>query len=218
MFLIVCATEFEIQPLLKQCVPDDHWDYLVTGVGIVETTLALTRYFDAGKGVEVVINIGVAGAYVYDGNQKADLLEICIARRETLGDLGICHGDRIEPLADHLLHAAHYNLDPDLISQAECLLRAAQIVPRQGNFITVSGVSATQQRGAMLGTMYQGLCENMEGGAVARVCHEFKLPLLEMRAVSNLVEDRDMEQWKLGAASERIGTAAALVLKGLTGK
>lgn len=219
MFLIVCATEIEIQPLLNLCVRGSDWRDLVTGVGVLETSLALSRYLDTrGQDIDAVINIGVAGAYIYDGKRKADLLEICIAQREVLGDLGICYGDHIEPLAEQMLHAANYNLDPDLIAQAKILLQAEQIPVRCGKFVTVSGVSATQRRGEMLGSVHQGLCENMEGCAVARVCSEFKLPLLEMRAISNLVEDRDTDSWKLREACDRIGRATAIVLKGLIRK
>ncbi|MCK5069525.1 MAG: hypothetical protein KAR01_03255, partial [Desulfocapsa sp.] len=87
---------------------------------------------------------------------------------------------------------------------------------RRGNFVTVCGVSATVSRGAMLMRQYDGLCENMEGAAVARVCEEYNLPLLEMRTISNFVEERDLTRWKLHEACDEAGKAAAILLKGLT--
>lgn len=67
----------------------------------------------------------------------------------------------------------------------------------------------------MLRQRYDALCENMEGAAVARICEEYMLPLLEMRAVSNYVEDRDLTRWKLKEACDQAGKAAAMLLKGL---
>ena len=77
-------------------------------------------------------------------------------------------------------------------------------------------MSATVSRGAMLMRQYDGLCENMEGAAVARVCEEYNLPLLEMRTISNFVEERDLTRWKLHEACDEAGKAAAILLKGLT--
>jgi futalosine hydrolase len=221
MFLVVCATEFELQALLDQDpLIQGEWTSLVTGVGMVETTLKLTRFLE-GQGtnrerkVHAVLNFGVGGAYICDGKENVDLLEVCLADEEIFGDLGICYPDRMEPLAVHLLHRTHYNLDSDLLDRAETLLQENDLTVRRGNFVTVCGVSATACRGTMLARQYDGLCENMEGAAVARVCEEFDLPLLEMRTISNFVEERDIGRWKLREACDQAGKAAAILLKGL---
>lgn len=222
MILVVCATEFELQSLLDQQLPASvELATLVTGVGMVETTLSLTRFLekhrtDTDQKIDAVLNFGVGGAYLTDGEDNAELLEVCLALRETFGDLGVCFSDRIEPLAEHLLHKDHYTLDSELLNRAETFLRDQGSKVRRGNFVTVCGVSATASRGAMLMHQYDGLCENMEGAAVARVCEEFNLPLLEMRTISNFVEDRDLTRWKLHEACDEAGKAAAIILKGLT--
>ncbi|MEA3467424.1 MAG: futalosine hydrolase [Thermodesulfobacteriota bacterium] len=218
MFLVVCATEFELQPLLERVNPEKKgWMSLVTGVGMVETTLNLTRLLEQQpKKIHAVLNFGVAGAYKCDGREGAGLLEICLAEQEVFGDFGICHVDRIEPLAEHLVHRPSYVLDHDLLNRAETLLQENGLSAKRGNFVTVCGVSATERRGTMLGTQYDGLSENMEGAAVARVCEEFNLPLLEMRTISNFVEERDIQRWKLTEACAQAGKAAAILLKGLT--
>jgi futalosine hydrolase len=48
----------------------------------------------------------------------------------------------------------------------------------------------------------QGLCENMEGAAVAQVCARHGIPFGEVRGISNLVEDRDLSRWNLRAGAE----------------
>jgi futalosine hydrolase len=219
MFLIVCATEFELQPLLVDALPPDReeWTTLVTGVGMVETALSLTRFLERqGEKIHAVLNIGVGGAYIHHGEEGAALLEICLAEQEIFGDFGICHPDRIEPLAERLVKRSRYLLDADLLEKASTLLAENGLAVRHGNFVTVCGVSATASRGTMLARHYDALCENMEGAAVARVCEEYDLPLLEMRTISNFVEERDLTRWKLSEACEQAGKAGALLLKGLT--
>ncbi len=221
MFLVVCATEFELQSLLDQDGADpDGWMRLVTGVGMVETAFNLTRFLEgqSAKGdseIHAVLNFGVGGAYLGDGKENAALLDICLAEREVFGDMGICYPNRMEALAENLLHRSHYTLDSDLLNRAENLLQVNDFPVWLGNFVTVCGVSATASRGAMLMNQYDALCENMEGGAVARVCEAYNLPLLEMRAISNYVEDRDLGRWKLHEACDEAGRAAAILLKGL---
>ena len=56
----------------------------------------------------------------------------------------------------------------------------------------------------------------MEGAAAARVCQQFALPLLELRCISNLVEDRNLHNWRLREACVRCGEVAAAVVKGLS--
>ena len=99
--------------------------------------------------------------------------------------------------------------------EAEAVLAGGRMACRRGTFVTVSCVSGTSRRGDLLARQHQGLCENMEGAAAARVCREFGLPFLELRCVSNLVEERDLRKWRLREACDRCGEAAALLLQGL---
>jgi futalosine hydrolase len=54
----------------------------------------------------------------------------------------------------------------------------------------------------------------MEGAAVARVCKEFSLPCLEIRCISNMVEDRDQAKWQLQEACTQVGKAVATIAAG----
>ena len=224
MILAVAATEFEMSPLVQLLTgggekPASAWRTLITGVGPLETTLRLTRYLEScDVGIDCVVNFGVAGAYVSDlpdtgGN--AGLLDLCLAEQESFGDFGICFADRIEAFDVQLGGAVVFPLDQDLLSRAGEVLTRHEQAYRRGNFVTVAAASATRQRGAMLAARFNGLCENMEGAAVARVCAEFSLPVLELRAISNLVLDRDLSCWQMAAACERAAEAAALLIQEL---
>jgi len=95
------------------------------------------------------------------------------------------------------------------------VLEKNSISYHQGNFITVMSVSGTRQRGSLLQQKYNGLCENMEGASLARVCHEFRKPFVELRSISNYVEDRDLSRWNLEKACENAAYVASLVINEL---
>jgi len=216
MFLVTAATDAEMEAFRRACGPSAAYTSLVTGVGPVETAVRLTAFL-AGTPLPLagVMNFGVAGAYIPAARDNAALLDICLAEREVLGDLGICDGEEVKQLRGGAFEILDtFDLDTGLLHQAESTLAAASISYKRGVFTTVSCVSGTSKRGMMLARQHQALCENMEGAAAARACRQFGLPLLELRCISNLVEDRNLQNWQLHKACVRCGEVAALVVKG----
>lgn len=217
MYLITAATEFELAPFCQAVSTAVPFGTLVTGIGPVEaavqSALFLARHTGAITGV---LNIGVAGAYFRDQG-GAGLLDICLANREVLGDLGICSGDHIQSLGGGTLDIAEeFDLHHPVLLQAAEILHSLQVACRVGTFVTVNCVSGSRKRGDALSLRHEALCENMEGAAIARVCQHFALPLLELRCVSNMVEQRDQQQWRLREACQRGGEIAAEVFKRLS--
>jgi futalosine hydrolase len=109
-----------------------------------------------------------------------------------------------------------FSLESRYLDQAWEILGKQGFGCRKGAFVTVNGVTATAHRGAMLHAAHNGLCENMEGGAVARACDEFAVPCLEVRCVSNMVENRNPANWQLAAAARKCGQAVSLLLDQIT--
>lgn len=209
MILLVAATEMEALPLAEKKTGQPH-ELFVAGLGVLETAVRLTRRLGEGRGdVSLVLNFGVAGGYAGSG---AGLLDICLAESEVLGDFGICHAETVEPLGGQLACRAVFSLDPRYQAQAWEILVTQEYRCKKGAFVTVNGATATAKRGAMLHAAHNGLCENMEGGAVARVCEEFAVPCLEVRCVSNMVEDRNLANWQLAAAVQKCGQAVSLLV------
>ncbi len=221
MLLALAATEIEMKPFL---LADDRERYrclsLLTGVGPVETGVRLMRYLlEHHQDIEAVVNFGIGGGYITGGEEeKLSLLDICLARREVFGDFGICYHDTVEHLREELTGSITFELDETLLKGAVQILQHHGLPAVVGNFVTVNAVSGTRVRGDMLHTKYNGICENMEGAAVARVCAEFSLPLLEVRCISNFVEDRDVKNWKLEDACKKAAEAAAILIKEMTEK
>lgn len=218
MVLVVAATPFEMEAFDKVYAGKRKVIRLVSGIGPVESAVRLTARLSAlEKEPQVVINFGIAGAYLREeGEEQASLLDCCLAREEVLGDLGICLADSIEMLGTETMPVpTEIMLDPSFLARAEGILRKHDLASRTGRFVTVSCVSGTRKRGTTLARQHNGLCENMEGAAVARACQQFNLPCLEIRCISNLVEDRDISTWRLEDACRRAGQAAALIVEHL---
>lgn len=209
MILVVAATELEMGPVRERLGDQARLDFLVCGIGPVEAAVRLGAFLAAHAGrYGLILHCGVAGAYVGAGGE---LLDICLAEREVLGDLGIEGNGRVVPFPGNLAGAIEFPLDAALCRQAAVLLPGCRI----GTFVTVNTATATAARGAALRDRFGALCENMEGAAVARVCREYAVPCLEVRVVSNLVEDRDPSRWRLNEACQKTADAMAILAPAL---
>lgn len=216
MHLAVAATQKEMDAFSR--IAHD-WrvqpQQLVSGVGPMEAGIILSRYLEKHHTkINAVVNFGIGGAYFSGPEKQLDLLDLCLAECEVLGDFGICYGERVEPFEQGEFPArSMFKLDPDLLQQARKVLAAEAIKAVAGTFVTVNSASARKVRGDYFAASYQAICENMEGAAVARVCELFNLPMLEVRAISNQVEDRPGGQWLIAEAADRAAQAAALLIQ-----
>lgn len=208
--LLTAATDFELRAFTEAGGGGRRIQTLRTGIGPTETAFALTDALHRQAGaVSAVVNFGIAGAFPDSG---AGLLDICLAEEEVLGDLGICLPERIERFAEQGLAVRdRFVIDAGLRAAAAQVLTQAGLPCRSGVFVTVSSASGTAARALQIGGQYQGLCENMEGAAAARVCEAFGLPCLELRCVSNMAGERDKRRWRLREACLRAGQATAAV-------
>ena len=216
MHLVVAATQKEMDAFSRiaptcQVQPAE----LVTGVGPMEAGITLSRYLERDhKNISTVVNFGIGGAYFSGSQKQLELLDLCLAEREVLGDFGICFDDRIEPFEQGAFpFQSVFTLNSNLLDEARSALAAENIEAAAGTFVTVNGASGRKARGDFFVARYRALCENMEGAAVARVCELFKLPLVEVRAISNQVEDRPGDKWPIAEAADRAAQAAALIIK-----
>lgn len=212
MILIAAATENEIKPLKQILAHVKEVEIFITGMGPVETAASLSSYLALhGSGIDAVWNIGVAGAY---SNSGVNLLDICMARQEVLGDYGICLEDEIVDF-DPDLNKTSVSLffEENLADQFEKILTAHNIVFKKVNFVTVNCCTGTTKRGEYLRQKFDAGCENMEGAAVAIVCQNHNIPCVELRSISNMVEDRDKTRWHLSEAIEKICKVVEILLQ-----
>jgi futalosine hydrolase len=195
MYLVVTATSAEQQQLRDSCPKDVQ--FLVAGVGLVETTFRLTTYLHQHSEIQCVVNLGIGGGFA---SEQVAILDCCLASSETVGDLGICFDTKIEPLDRSLLSMDNvYPCGNPSSTLFSSWLKSHNHPFHEGPFLSVNCVSGTFKRGALLNRNHC-LCENMEGAGVARVCHGFNLDWFEFRVISNLVEDRDHSSWQIRPA------------------
>ena len=203
MILAVAATEIEMVPFLARSTELAEEEFtcrtLVAGVGPVETALRLTRFLsESEQQFDAVIHFGVGGAYILpEKTRQPELLDICLAELEIAGDFGICLGESMEYLDPSLTGEIVYGMDASLLKKCQTVFDLLMTRYHTGVFITVNGITGTSSRGEMLRSRWNGLCENMEGASVARVCKEFSLPCAELRCISNYVENRNPSTWQL---------------------
>ncbi|RYY32368.1 MAG: futalosine hydrolase, partial [Sphingobacteriaceae bacterium] len=55
--------------------------------------------------------------------------------------------------------------------------------------------------------------ESMEGAAFFYACRQMDLPCVQIRAVSNYIEKRNRDAWKIGLAVKNLNTFAGEFLK-----
>lgn len=214
LLLIAAATEMEMAPIRQRLAGNNDLSFLVTGVGMVEATLSLGQQLSRlGGDVRGVVNFGVAGAYVETG---VEILDICLAKREIIGDLGVSDGEQVVPFDDEAVMApVDFSLQNPLQVRADAILNEKNVAHHTGVFVTVNSVSGSRSRGIFLRDRYLAICENMEGAAIARTCVAHGIDCLELRSVSNMVEDRDPSRWQLAEAIDVCAEAAAQLIPSL---
>lgn len=170
-----------------------------------------------------VIMCGCGGAYHASGITIGDL---ALARTEIYADTGaitpngfLSMRDLNLPLLVHE-HTPYYNhfptcrrLTEDAALKMERFASQCNCALEQGNFITLASCSGTDTRATAVEAATAGICENMEGAGVAHMCCMFDTPWVEVRAISNMVEARNMANWDLSGAMLRAQEAVLFWLR-----
>lgn len=199
---------------------------MVSGPGPANTVLALTAAVEATR-PGLILQIGCGGAFEGSGLGVGD---VGVATEEIDAHLGIESADPRgppDPLPfPVLVHGGgeirnRYPMDRRWSETARrCLfpaLAAEGAAVGSGPFVTVSTVTATEERADALFRAFGPFMENMEGAGAAHVALHYGLPLVEIRCASNRVGRRDRGAWDLATAFERCGRAARLFLNHLAG-
>lgn len=146
------------------------------------TTLLLEKFRPA-----FIFSIGVAGAYPSSGLNIGD---IAVAEKEIYGDEGLTLKDGFHAMNTINLPllsvegTKYYNEFPLSIPEK---LSGFDV---KGNFVTVSSCSGTSGKGREMEKRFNAICENMEGAAIAHICALNRIPIAEVRGISNIVRDR----------------------------
>ncbi|MDP1622131.1 MAG: futalosine hydrolase [Bacteroidales bacterium] len=213
--LLVAATAIEIKPFTERLVragrPGEQLtqyqfnaitiDVLITGAGMVPTAYFLGKQLTC-RHYDLTINAGLAGTF----HESLPLGTVVNVVEDQMSDLGAEDGDKF-----HSVFALGLT-DPDSIPFREGKLindfRESGIfaeIETLRNLPHVSSITSNTVHGnaasiARIQSISPADIESMEGAAFFYVCFCEKNPCLQIRAVSNLVEERDKTRWNTDLA------------------
>ncbi len=180
-----------------------------TGIGKVNAAITATLLTERFR-PKMIITTGCGGAYCGSGLAVGDL---AIATAEIYGDEGVLTVDgwhtleiigipSVERKGNR--YSNEFPLSMQAASNAFQFAFSLGLPVKRGKFVTLSTCSGTSHRGDELFKRFGGICENMEGAAVAHVALLYDTPVLEVRGISNMVEDRDLSRWDIPRSVEMV--------------
>jgi len=220
--LVVTATAAEVGPFVAGLRPiadptprvtryagaGHDVDVLVSGVGMVATSSWLSRVL-AGEQYDMALNLGVCGSF--DRTLEPGAVVHVVSDR--LAELGAEDGDAF--LSIQQLGLLDENEPPfvggRLVNQSPPGNGTLAGLPAVHG-ITVSTVHGNARSIACVVARFAPQVESMEGAAFMYTCLIHNLPFAQVRAVSNIVERRNRDAWRLPEAIRGLGEAARAVL------
>ena len=213
--LIVTATSPEIDPVVaklgsasargprvKTYTHAGHdVDVLVTGVGMVATAAWCSRVL-AQTPYDVALNAGVCGSF--DPALTPGTVVHVVADR--IAELGAEDDETFLPIAELNLPCEH-----EFVNAAPPSNAALSRLPAVTG-ITVNTVHGNARSIAAVTRRFKPQVESMEGAAFMYACLIHDLPFAQVRAVSNVVETRNREAWKMADAIDNLGQTALAIL------
>ena len=172
------------------------------GVGKVNAAHSATLILENNE-IDFLIHFGIAGAY-----SDAVIGDVIVAESENYGEEGVMTGEGWKPMdftgfalvKNKIEYFNTFPMDRKLSQLAINASKEIGLNTHAGHFITVSRCSGTRISGEIMQKRFNGLCENMEGAAVAHICAMYGVPMIEIRGISNLIEDRDLKKWNIPLA------------------
>jgi futalosine hydrolase len=213
--LIVTATAMEIAPLVAtfhqtaergaKLTSHTHGghevDVLVTGVGMVPTA-AWCAHVLARNAYDLALNFGVCGSF--DRALAPGTVVHVVADR--IAELGAEDEDAFLTMDD-------LNLPGDY----EFANAAPPANPVLSELPAVTAISVNTVHGnarsiAEVTARFHPQVESMEGAAFMCACQVGRIPFAQVRAVSNIVEQRNRGAWQMAEAIGSLGRTALAIL------
>lgn len=180
--LLVVATKLEIiEEKFKNC------DVIITGAGMVNTTFSLAKRLSK-RSYDLVINMGVAGSFS-DKIKIGDVVEVV---EDIFSEIGYEDGNRF-------LEFTNFRIENSFKVDEKTNLNKAK-------GITVNTVHGNEKTITEIVRKLNPDVESMEGAACFMVCKQFEIPCIQIRAISNKVEKRNIENWDLDLAISNLNT------------
>lgn len=215
--VLVAATQKEIEPTLQWIKENTRLsnhllpDILITGVGLMNSCFSLTNYLNNNI-PDLIVQAGIAGSF----HNKLLLGSVVVVKEELMGDCGVWENNQWKDLFDMGLDENNNGVweDKKLINPHNEVLHLNHL--KQVRSLTINQVSTNPLQIDALYQKYQPDIESMEGAVFHYVCLKKNLPFLQMRAISNLVGDRNKVNWQIQPAIEMLNTEIVHLLQKLS--
>lgn len=207
--LVVSATSFEAGSLesgggeqrQKSRIKRQDIDFLITGVGMVATAFSLGKHLATNQ-YDLAINLGIAGSF----DRNIALGEVVEVVEDQLSELGAEDAEVFLPVETLGFGESIFKTNTRLSSYTDQQLK-------QVTAITVNTVHGHQPSIQKLTGRLQPQLESMEGAAFFYACKQVGIPCLQIRAVSNYVEKRNRDAWKIGLAIKNLNSFATAFIE-----
>lgn len=215
--LIVSATILEIKPFVQHCrisskldFIDLELDFLITGVGSLNTSYALMKHLQVKK-PDVIIMAGIAGALT----SKLQLGDVVVIKDEALADLAVKEKDGYKDVFDlKLLAPNQFPFNKKKLVNPFTVLMERILLP-QVSSVTVNQITSSKKTAELYSKKYKASIENMEGAALHLVCMNENIPFVQIRSISNYVGQRNKKKWQLKEAVQNLNTELIRLVESL---
>jgi futalosine hydrolase len=184
---------------------------LITGVGMVATAYSLGKEL-ATNHYDLAINFGVAGSF----DRSIELGEVVEVTYDTLAELGAEDNDSFLPISLLGFGQSEFKATESVANILRGSKAASQYNGlKQVNAITVNTVHGEQDSIDKMQKRLNPQLESMEGAAFFYVCQQAGIPCIQIRAVSNYVEKRNRDNWKIGLAVKNLNNFVVDMVRAL---
>ena len=207
--LVMTAVTAERDAVLRGLNNNSRFNVLVAGVGSVIAAVNTAKALATAE-YGLVISAGIGGGF----SGRAEVGSLVVANEIIVADLGAQTPEGFRSV-DELGFGAgctKIQLNAHLVDQVTKAFVATNLLVRIGPILTVSTVTGTTERGLELAARIPGAtAEAMEGYGVGCAAFDRGLPVLEIRAISNLVGPRERSTWRIKEALDVLEAASAVL-------
>jgi futalosine hydrolase len=193
---IVSATDFEQNLFDFNALQKQHSVKFYThGIGLMLSTFHLSEIVKSKP--DLIIQCGLAGTYQY----HLKIGETVIVENEILGDTGAQdHMDQLDLFDMQLMNVNEFPFSNSMLKNEYVTHLNTSLKKVTGLTVNLSSGNASTIE--LRKKKYNADIETMEGAVLHYVCLQKEIPHIQFRAISNLVEPRNKDNWKIKEAIE----------------
>ncbi|HEX3016039.1 MAG TPA: futalosine hydrolase [Desulfobacteria bacterium] len=207
--LVITAVPAEREAVLRGLNGDPRFDVRAAGVGPIAAAARTARVLAASE-YSLVVSAGIGGGF----SGKAAIGSLVVADAIIGADLGAETQEGFCSFAELGFGSTRLEVDHDRVNQVADALLVAKLPVNIGPVLTVSTATGTAASAVKLAARVPGAtAEAMEGYGVAVAAKDSDLPILEIRAISNIVGPRDRTAWRLTEALGVLETAFSVLVE-----